>query len=286
MPPMPGGARRVPDGRRPAGGAWCPVTWRAAARTASSWPSWGQYDRPPRGRAAGQPARVPGRRPPEGPVSAAGLGVGVAGCPSCLVEAGDAGRERRVAGPDGRAGGLVLARDGGPGGPRARQAARRSIIETATRNAAGGTAATTRSQSIRLGLGQVGGQAEADAAEPAPRWAMTAAGRRLASCLSRWRSRAAMTQVRSMQTATAQDMGPCWPCWAAVSRMWVNDPAPAMTASTVMGRASATASRRRPALTGHPAGRLVRDGPALRGHRCAGAGLPPSTLSFSRLVAS
>jgi len=47
------------------------------------------------------------------------------------------------------------------------------------------------------------------------------------SCLSRWRSRAAITQVRSMQTATAQDIGPCWPCWAAVSRMWVNDPAPA-----------------------------------------------------------
>jgi hypothetical protein len=39
------------------------------------------------------------------------------------------------------------------------------------------------------------------------------------SCLSRWRSRAAITQVKSMQTATAQDIGPPWPCSAAVSRM-------------------------------------------------------------------
>jgi hypothetical protein len=67
-----------------------------------------------------------------------------------------------------------------------------------------------------------------------------------------------------MQTATAQDIGPRWPCWAAVSRMWVNDPAPAMTASTVTGSASATASSRRPALTGRPAVRPVRDGPAGR----------------------
>lgn len=36
-----------------------------------------------------------------------------------------------------------------------------------------------------------------------------------------WRSRAAMTQVRSTQTATAQDIGPCW---AAVPRMWVGSP--------------------------------------------------------------
>ena len=56
-----------------------------------------------------------------------------------------------------------------------------------------------------------------------------------------------------MQTATAQDIGPPWPCSAAVSRMWVNDPAPAITASTVTGSASATASRRRPALTSRPA---------------------------------
>jgi hypothetical protein len=52
-----------------------------------------------------------------------------------------------------------------------------------------------------------------------------------------------------MQTATAQDIGPPWPCSAAVSRIWVNDPAPAITASTVTGSASATGSRRRPALT-------------------------------------
>jgi hypothetical protein len=44
-----------------------------------------------------------------------------------------------------------------------------------------------------------------------------------------------------MQTATAQDIGPRWPCWGAVSRIWVNDPAPAITASTVTGSASATA---------------------------------------------
>ena len=29
-----------------------------------------------------------------------------------------------------------------------------------------------------------------------------------------------------MHTAAAQDIGPRWPCWAAVSRMWVNEPAP------------------------------------------------------------
>ncbi|HXL95173.1 MAG TPA: hypothetical protein VN969_40105 [Streptosporangiaceae bacterium] len=65
-----------------------------------------------------------------------------------------------------------------------------------------------------------------------------------------------------MQTAVAQAIGPCW---AAVPRMWVKDPAPAMTASTVTGSASATASsagRRsravrasgRPARPGHPDG--------------------------------
>ena len=42
-----------------------------------------------------------------------------------------------------------------------------------------------------------------------------------------------MTQVRSTQTAAAQDISPRWPCSAAVSRMWVSDPAPAMTAATV-----------------------------------------------------
>jgi len=79
-----------------------------------------------------------------------------------------------------------------------------------------------------------------------------------------------------------QDIGPPWPCWAAVSRIWVNDPAPAMAASTVTGSASATASRRRAALTSRPAVRLVPDGPAgrpwpgpaSRGYRSARAGLP------------
>lgn len=111
-------------------------------------------------------------------------------------------------------------------------------------------------------------------------------------CLSRWRSRAAMTQVRSMQTATAQDMGPVWPCRAAVSRMWVNDPAPAMTASAVTGSASATASRRRPAFTSRPA---VRDGqtgrprPGAARHRscCAGPTVPPRCMPrSSRQIAS
>jgi hypothetical protein len=85
-----------------------------------------------------------------------------------------------------------------------------------------------------------------------------------------------------MHTATAQDIGPDWPCWAAVSRMWVNEPAPAMAASTVTGSASATASRRRPTLTSRPTVLPVADGPAgrprlvpaLRGWRCARAGLP------------
>jgi predicted MFS family arabinose efflux permease len=52
-------------------------------------------------------------------------------------------------------------------------------------------------------------------------------------CLSRWRSRAAITQVRSMQTATAQDIGPDWPCSAAASRMWVNDPAEVLNLSVL-----------------------------------------------------
>ena len=85
-----------------------------------------------------------------------------------------------------------------------------------------------------------------------------------------------------MQTATAHDIGPPWPCSAAVSRMWVNEPAPAITASTVTGSASATASSRRPALTSRPAVLPVPDGPAgrprpgpaSRGRCCARAGLP------------
>jgi hypothetical protein len=55
--------------------------------------------------------------------------------------------------------------------------------------------------------------------------------------------------------------------------MWVNDPAPAMTASTVTGSASATASRRRPALTSRLAGRPARVPPAavVPGRGCPGA---------------
>jgi hypothetical protein len=70
---------------------------------------------------------------------------------------------------------------------------------------------------------------------------------------SRWRSRAAITHVRSMHTAMAQDIGPCWPCWAAVSRMWVNDPAPAMAARTRTGARSRTrAAVRRVLFIGLP----------------------------------
>jgi hypothetical protein len=161
---------------------------------------------------------------------------------------------------------------------RGRRAARRSIIETATRNAAGGTAATIRPQAVGWAWARLA--ARLSSAPPAS----TTAGHdsRLAgmpACLSRWRSR---VPIRSMHTATAQDIGPPWPCCAAVSRMWVNEPAPAITASTVTGRASATVSRRRPALTSRPAVLAGPDGPAgrprprpaSRGYRCGGAGPP------------
>src|ERR1700691_1431580 len=60
-----------------------------------------------------------------------------------------------------------------------------------------------------------------------------------------------------MQTATAQDIGPDWPCWAAVSRMWVNDPAPAIAASTTAGAVSASAAAIRRGFTGVPPFRPV-----------------------------
>ncbi len=130
----------------------------------------------------------------------------------------------------------------------------------------------------RLRLGEVGGQAQQYPArehDGGPRQA-SGDGAVLLVALS---FAAAMTQVRSMQIAVAQAIGPCW---AAVSRMWVNDPAPAMTASTVTGRALATASRCRPALTSRPAVRPVPDGrtgsprPGAALHRCcAGAAGPP-----------
>jgi hypothetical protein len=101
---------------------------------------------------------------------------------------------------------------------RGRRAARRSIIETATRNAAGGTAATIRPQAVGWAWARLA--ARLSSTPPAS----TTVGHDIRlvgmpACLSRWRSRAAMTQVRSMQTATAQDIGPPWPCSAAVSRM-------------------------------------------------------------------
>ena len=94
----------------------------------------------------------------------------------------------------------------------------RAIIETATRNAAGGTAATIRPQAV----GWAWARLAARLSRTPP--ASTTAGHdsRLAGmpfCLSRWRSRAAITQVRSTQTATAEAISPVWPCWAAVSRM-------------------------------------------------------------------
>jgi hypothetical protein len=56
---------------------------------------------------------------------------------------------------------------------------------------------------VRLCLGEVGGQAQPHPAREHCR----GRDRRLTvmpSCLSRWRSRAAMTQVRSMQTSIAR----------------------------------------------------------------------------------
>lgn len=55
-----------------------------------------------------------------------------------------------------------------------------------------------------------------------------------------------------MQTATAQAIGPPWPCSAAVSRMWVNDPAPALAASTSTGAVSARTAATRRRFTGYP----------------------------------
>jgi hypothetical protein len=96
--------------------------------------------------------------------------------------------------------------------------ARRSIIETATRNAPGGTAATIQPQAVGCAWARLA--ARLSRTPPAN----TTAGHdsRLVTtpcCLSRCRSRAAITQVNGTQTATAQDIGPPWPCSAAVSRM-------------------------------------------------------------------
>ena len=78
--------------------------------------------------------------------------------------------------------------------------------------------------------------------------------------LSRWRSRAAITQVRSTHTATAHDIQPSWPFSAAVSRMWVKLPAPAMAARMTTGPVSATqeASRDKIEFNGVPS--LLRSG--------------------------
>ncbi len=83
-------------------------------------------------------------------------------------------------------------------------------MKTTAGNVACGTAATMRSQVS----GWTWARSAARLADPP---ASTAVG-----CVSRlvgvpgWRSRAAMTQVMSMQAAVVHDIGRCW---AAVSRM-------------------------------------------------------------------
>ena len=141
---------------------------------------------------------------------------------------------------------LSPARIGGTAGP----VVRRSSMETATRNAAAGVAAVMRPQAV----GWAWSRLAARLSRTPPARTRTGQDRRPAARpvrLSRWRSRAAMTQVRSMQTAMAQAIGPRWPCWAAVSRMWTNDPAPAITARITTGRESMIcAARWRPGFTG------------------------------------
>ena len=85
-----------------------------------------------------------------------------------------------------------------------------------------------------------------------------------------------LRQVRSMQTATVQDIGPRWPCWAAVSRMWVNDPAPAITASTATGSTSGRPRRPR-------AGRFTADA-ALARSPCPPAGPALPLTAAGRLL--
>jgi hypothetical protein len=71
-------------------------------------------------------------------------------------------------------GSAVLAGDAG--GEPGRRAARRSIMETATRNAAEGDGGHDLAPGVRLGLGEVGGQAKGRRRPRARRWARTAAG--------------------------------------------------------------------------------------------------------------
>jgi hypothetical protein len=99
----------------------------------------------------------------------------------------------------------VPVRDGGRPQGRAVPAlrvARRSSMETATRKEADGVAATIRPQVVGWAWARLA--ARLSRIPPAS----TSVGqdtRRVSPCrLSRCRSRAAMTQVRSMQTATAQ----------------------------------------------------------------------------------
>ena len=124
---------------------------------------------------------------------------------------------------------------------------RRSSMEMATRNAAAGVAAVMRPQVV----GWAWSRLAARLSRTPPVRTRTGQDRRRDARpvrLSRWHSRAAMTHVMSMHTAMAQAIGPCWPCWAAVSRMWTNDPDPAIAARTSTGPVSSSQAARRRAL--------------------------------------
>jgi hypothetical protein len=169
-----------------------------------------------------------------------------------------------------------------PGTPTAcrGRAARRSIMETATRNAPDGTAATTRPQGS-AGPGR-GWPPDFSRHRPrAPRWATTAAGDdpELLVALS-------FAGGHDAGQVDADGDGPGHGAGLAVLGGGVtdvvNDPAPAITARRTIGSASVTASRRRPELTSRLAVRPVPDGrtdrprpgAAWRGCCRAGTGAP------------
>src|SRR5690606_23944465 len=115
---------------------------------------------------------------------------------------------------------------------------RRSSMETATRKQAAGVPAVIQPQTEGSAWARL---AASESRMPPTRPAVGHDGRPVwrSVFLSRWRSAAAMTQGRSMHTAMAQAIQPVWPCSVAVSRMWVNDPAAAIAASTTTGPESA-----------------------------------------------
>ncbi|MBD2895765.1 hypothetical protein amrb99_47040 [Actinomadura sp. RB99] len=117
---------------------------------------------------------------------------------------------------------------------------RRSSMETATRKAPAGVPAVIQPHTDRSACARF---AASESRMPPTRTSVGHDSRPVwrPVRLSRWRSPAAMTQVRSMQTAMAQAIHPRWPWSVAVSRMWVNDPAAAIPASTTTGPESVTA---------------------------------------------